>query len=1079
MGTMILGEQIWFYVTGLVFCVFTQFTIIVLLLAQRRRYKQEKRALRASETMYRLLTENASDIISRHAVDGRFLYVSPACLHVLGYRLDEMTCQSPESFVHPDDFQIISDVIKRAEAAGKDNYSVQHRIRRADGRWIWVETRGRLLRDGNGELTEIHSLVRDISDRRQIETALRTSEEKFSTLFRLVPVMSAVSLLEDGRFLEVNDAFIQGLGYTREELIGKTSTDNNLWTNPAKRQQLLDTIQQDGAVKKRELELRTKSGAIIVVFFSAEVIEIGQQSCLISAFIDITDRKQIENALRESEEKYRLLFENMAPGVMYLRDDGMVEEANPSAFEIFGAPPKPSGDQPFPLPPTKVIHEDGSDFPVAEMPAMLALKTGKAVRNVITGLYAPRKDGYVWISNTAIPQFKPGETRPYRVFVTFHDITELVCIEQELRRHQEHLEELVEERTSALQHEIAVRKQTEQSLRESEGKYRLIAENATDIIVTQNNARQFTYLSPSVKQLLGYTPEEIIQGVHGPLLTPESQELVTNVIARKRDDDPEPTRLEVEQIRKDGSTVWTDVIVKRLYDEMGHHSGFLGITREISDRKEAEAALKQAKELAEAANRAKSMFLSHMSHELRTPLNAILGFAQLLARETTLSPVQRKYADTIDRSGAHLLKLINDILSLAKIESGHMAVNSTNFDLWQILATVENMIRMRAEQKELQFSVESMPDVPRYINADENKLRQVLINLLGNAVKFTEKGAVTLKIARLDSEMTAAKEPSHSQIAHLTFEISDTGPGINSEDLPTIFDVFHQSSHPQNIEGAGLGLTISRKFVQLLGGDLRVHSQVGQGSVFSFTIPVEVVEHEGLPFLPSLQNVIGLAPEQSAVRILVAEDHTENRQFFVTLLSSVGFDVRAVTNGREAIDQSKEWFPHLILMDIRMPVMDGYETTRKIRELERLRQVPIIAVTASVFEDEQQRILSAGCNALLCKPLNSTEVLEAIRTHLDVQYVYKEDASTPLEGKASIARSDHLSPDALAKLPQELLSRLAQAALQINIAATEQAIAAIREQNQSIADALSVMAKDLRYREIWTLISPQIKKEGG
>ena len=333
---------------------------------------------------------------------------------------------------------------------------------------------------------------------------------------------------------------------------GKTSTEITLWTNPSGRKQFLEAIQQYGAVRRIEIEVRTKSGAILTALFSSEVVEIDQQPCIISALMDLTDRKQVENALRGSEVKYRLLFENMTPGVISLRNDEMVEDANPAAFEIFGASPESFGGQPFPLPPSKLIHEDGSDFPVEEQPAALALITGKTVRNVTTGIYAPRKKAYVWVSITAIPQFRPGETRPYRVFVTFHDITELVCVEQELRRHQEHLEELVEERTNALQHEIAVRKQTEQSLREREGKYRLIAEDATDIIVTQNNARQFTYLSPSVKQLLGYTPEEIIQGVHGPLLTPESQEFVTKVIARKRDDDPEPTRLEVEQIRKDG-----------------------------------------------------------------------------------------------------------------------------------------------------------------------------------------------------------------------------------------------------------------------------------------------------------------------------------------------------------------------------------------------------------------------------------------------------------------------------------------------------------------------------------------------
>ncbi|MEO1134157.1 MAG: ATP-binding protein, partial [Cyanobacteria bacterium J06639_1] len=383
---------------------------------------------------------------------------------------------------------------------------------------------------------------------------------------------------------------------------------------------------------------------------------------------------------------------------------------------------------------------------------------------------------------------------------------------------------------------------------------------------------------------------------------------------------------------------------------------------EIAERKRTEIALQQAKETAEIANRTKSDFLANMSHELRTPLNAILGFAQLMAHDDRLSPSQKENLSIIHRSGGHLLELIDDILEMSKIEAGRVTLYENTFDLHALLTDLAQTLRLRAQTTGLDLVLDLAPEVPQYVSTDERKLRQVLMNLLDNAVKFTSVGQVVLRV-RCESESVAASSESEEKATFgLRVEVEDTGAGIAADELDALFDPFVQSeAGRRSQQGTGLGLPISDRFVQLMGGALSVSSTLGQGSTFGFSIPVRRAAAEqvaNVP-LPSSRQVVGLAPGQPRYRILVVEDRFENRKLLVGLLQPLGFEVREAENGRAAIAQWEQWQPHLIWMDLRMPEMDGYEATQSIRSRDRGQSTAIIAITASAFAAEKFQVLSA------------------------------------------------------------------------------------------------------------------------
>jgi len=506
------------------------------------------------------------------------------------------------------------------------------------------------------------------------------------------------------------------------------------------------------------------------------------------------------------------------------------------------------------------------------------------------------------------------------------------------------------------------------------------------------------------------------------------------------------------------------------------------LEQKVSDRT---AELRHAKQAAEVANRAKSQFLASMSHELRTPLNAILGFSQILAYETSLTVKQRENISIINRSGEHLLSLINDILDLAKIEAGQLVLNPKNFNLHRLLDDLHEMLQLKATRKGLQFIFDCDPNLPQYIYSDESKLRQVLLNLLGNAIKFTLEGQVILRIR--NSALRIQSPPSQKQAIEfskkgrdfpspfalplaesvtvsspspaserpkthiLCFEIEDTGQGIAPEEIDNLFDPFVQTeTGRQSMEGTGLGLPISQEFVHLMGGEITARSQLGCGSTFSFEIRADSVPETDPPSAARerdvpLKRIVGLAGDRAA-SILVVEDVEENRQLIVKLLEPLGFQVKVAENGKEALELWQLWQPNLILMDMRMPVMDGYEATQKIKSTPQGRETPIIALTASAFAEEQQVMLASGCDDFICKPFRQEILFAKLADRLNLDYCY-EDTLPPhaphVTDTLHLSRAQTESLQArIQQMPAEWIERLHQAAIEID---DQQVLALVEE----------------------------------
>jgi PAS domain S-box-containing protein len=720
-----------------------------------------------------------------------------------------------------------------------------------------------------------------------------------------------------------------------------------------------------------------------------------------AARLGIWDWNLATNELLWDERMYRLC--GVAPGQLgdahqtwlattHPDDRQLCERAMQRALE---------SDQPYDIE-FRVIHPDGSIRYMKSDGQVLRNAQGQAVR--MTG--------------------------------THHDITERKQAEEEMRRHRDHLLELVDERNASL---------------------RAIVDNAADGIISLDEQGVILSFNRAAEEMFGYGEAEILGRPVGKLIPHAGR-------AARRDPGAATLRsVELEGQRRDGSAFPMHVAISEV--EVGGRPRVIGILRDISQQKAAEASLIAARNAAETASQVKSEFLAKMSHELRTPLNAVIGFSQLMSRSGTLLPDQQRNLDIIHRSGQHLLTLINDVLALSKIEAGGTRLVAADTALARLLEEVAEMLRIRAQHAGLELEL-VMEQLPAAVQVDAVKLRQVLINLLGNALKFTQQGRVQL---RASAQLLQGRQAGQ---AHVSFVISDTGIGMAPGDLQRIFEPFVQVGGPASESGTGLGLAISRQYVELLGGELQVESEQGRGSVFRFALTLPLADACALPAAAAVAGpaggaVLGLPLHERGKRVLVVDDDRESQLLLGELLEPLGFVVAFAGNGLEALARMASFAPQLVLMDWRMPELDGLAAIRRIRSLPDCGEVRIIMCTASAFEEQCEVALEAGADAFLRKPLDTAELYGRIEQLLGVRF----QRAACVDSGAAACGLVPVRKEELAGLPAEVKLALREGSVALDQQRLAGALAAVDSICPDLALRLRHMTQAFRYRELFALLS--------
>ncbi len=939
--------------------------------------------LREKEELLRLVIDNLPQLIFWKDLNSVYLGCNQTVL-----RMNQM--ESLEEMIGKTDFELVwkeyapqyRDKDHHVMKTNIPEYRFIEQVTQADGQLRWLETNKVPLHDAKGNVIGVLGTAEDVTERKQAEELLKeynqSLEREVARRTHELEEKNALLQQEQEKFTTVLDS-LEALVYVADmqthevlfanryarEMTGHQLTGEICWqtiqdqtgpcefcTNP----KLVDAQGHPTGVYRWEW-FNEKLGRWFYLQDRAVPWTNGHLVRLEIA-TDITERKQTEEALQTSEERFALAMQGATDGLWDWNLETNEVYYSPRWKEILGY-----ADHEIPHHIEewgKRLHPDDLEQAIAGATAYFEKRGPKYE------LYfrMRHKEGhYVWILSRGFAVWN-AQGKAIRAVGTHIDMT--------------------------------AQKQAEEELRESERRLRIYYEVPLIGIAMTSPTKGWLQVNNKLCDMFGYSREELFQLTWVELTYPE--DLPADVIQFNQLLTGEIDRYSMDKrfVRKDGQIFHTTLLVECVRDNQGTPNYFIVLIQDITIRKQAEQALVETKEAAErakiqaeVANRAKSTFLANMSHELRTPLNGILGYAQILMRDQTLPEKHKDGVAIIQRSGEYLLTLINDILDLAKVEAGRIELYPSDFNLDQFLQGIVELFQMRAQQKGIAFIPEKLSHLPEAVHADEKRLRQVIINLLGNAVKFTSHGGVSFKIGYHDGL--------------IRFQIEDTGAGIAPADLEKIFLPFQQVGDAKfRAEGTGLGLSITKKLVDMMGGELHVESVLGHGSTFWFAL--ELPEAEGVVKTAGTDKPVIIGYEGARRKILATDDKWENRAVLVNLLTPMGFEVIEADDGEQSIQKARECQPDLILTDLVMPIIDGFEATRQMRKIPTLKDIPIIAVSASVFDWHQKGCLDAGCNDFMAKPFRGDTLFEMLQKYLKLTWIYQGYEATQTKEEATTSK---------------------------------------------------------------------------
>ena len=957
----------------------------------------------------------------------------------------------------------------------REPVTVEHIHYDAAGRPRHMEVHAYPIFNDAGEVVQMIEYSLDITERKRIETQLRQ-------LSRAVEQSGSSIVITDldGVIQFVNPAFTRITGYAPEEAIGKNPRILKSGRQSEEiYQELWQTISR-GDVWQGELLNKKKNGELYWARATISPIKHtdGTMASYLAIEDDITRQKEAQVALADRERRLRLITDNVSDLIVQVNRRGILQYVSPSTLRILGY------DQ------EAVLGKSIFRFVHAEDRRTLSQQFIQDMGEHRGNLYEFRlrcRNGRYKIISARGNLITDKEGQIIGAVFGGRDVTEQRRLETRLQEAYAAQEKRLKEMTALNELLQALSRATD--LRAAlELTTRALAElfdtfqcsitllNETRdalIVVAQYSSRpdQPSVVGAAIplsgnartRQVIDTGKPIYVPDVQNdPLTMPETRRLLQKAGVYSHMILPLLARGEligtigIDIDRPDKHFTPDDIRLAEIVT--GQIASVIANARLLDEREEAARA-------AEAANKAKSVFLANMSHELRTPMNAILGFAQLLQRDPSLTENQREKLSTIARSGEHLLTLINDVLEMSRIEAGQTVINPVDFDLRQLLNNVISMFSGAAQEKQLTLSLRASTDLPQYVHADRGKLQQILVNLVGNAVKFTETGSVTVSAWREKEQYNTQLFPEQAATCRLAFTVIDTGPGIPQEEIEKIFEPFVQAKSKMQHRGSGLGLAISRHFVTLMGGEMRVESIPGKGAAFTFYIQAAVANDVAPSDKPA--PVIALRPDQPAYRILVVEDNKTNLRLLEETLSSVGLTVRGAEDGRTGVNLARAWRPHLVIMDITLPGMDGLEATWRIKE--ETPNIPVIVLTARAFTQDREAAFAAGCDAFMTKPVDMAALFQKIGQLTGAQFVYETDGAESGETAAS-ATTASLTPERLAGLSPEIRQGLYEAAVIADRPGINRLIDQIQTEDDALAEALRELARAFQFDRLAALV---------